>query len=149
MLDILDTAGQEVSHILTFNPLLPPSPFLVSLSFSLSPSQPNHHHLTLSPFTHHSSHFAPSSHPHPSHPHTLTLITPSPSSHPHTLTQEFSAMREQYMHTGEGFLLVYSIIDRNSFEEIPKFYRQILRVKDRYCVCVCVCVCVCTYVHCK
>jgi GTPase SAR1 family protein len=40
-------------------------------------------------------------------------------------------MREQYMHTGEGFLLVYSIIDRNSFEEIPKFYRQILRVKDR------------------
>jgi len=40
-------------------------------------------------------------------------------------------MREQYMHTGEGFLLVYSIIDKNSFEEIPKFYRQILRVKDR------------------
>lgn len=40
-------------------------------------------------------------------------------------------MREQYMHTGEGFLLVYSIIDRNSFEEIPKFYRQILRVKDK------------------
>ena len=40
-------------------------------------------------------------------------------------------MREQYMHTGEGFLLVYSIIDKNSFDEIPKFYRQILRVKDR------------------
>ena len=33
-------------------------------------------------------------------------------------------MREQYMHTGEGFLLVYSIIDKNSFDEIPKFYRQ-------------------------
>ena len=40
-------------------------------------------------------------------------------------------MREQYMHTGEGFLLVYSIIDRGSFEEITKFQRQILRVKDR------------------
>ena len=40
-------------------------------------------------------------------------------------------MREQYMHTGEGFLLVYSIIDKNSFEEIPKFYKQILRVKDK------------------
>lgn len=40
-------------------------------------------------------------------------------------------MREQYMHTGEGFLLVYSIIDKNSFDEIPKFYRQILRVKDK------------------
>lgn len=45
--------------------------------------------------------------------------------------EEFSAMREQYMHTGEGFLLVYSIVDRNSFEEIPKFRKQILRVKDR------------------
>lgn len=43
-------------------------------------------------------------------------------------------MREQYMHTGEGFLLVYSIIDKNSFDEIPKFYRQILRVKDRYII---------------
>lgn len=47
------------------------------------------------------------------------------------IIQEFSAMREQYMHTGEGFLLVYSIVDRNSFEEIPKFRKQILRVKDR------------------
>ena len=46
--------------------------------------------------------------------------------------EEFGPMRVQYMHTGEGFLLVYSIIDRNSFEEIPKLYRQILRVKDRY-----------------
>ena len=45
--------------------------------------------------------------------------------------EEFSAMREQYMHTGEGFLLVYSIIDRNSFDEIIKFHRQILRVKDK------------------
>ena len=41
-------------------------------------------------------------------------------------------MREQYMHTGEGFLLVYSIIDRNSFDEIIKFHRQILRVKDKW-----------------
>jgi GTPase SAR1 family protein len=27
--------------------------------------------------------------------------------------EEYSAMREQYMRTGEGFLLVYSIIDKN------------------------------------
>ncbi len=40
-------------------------------------------------------------------------------------------MREQYMRTGEGFLLVYSITSRNSFEEISTFYQQILRVKDR------------------
>lgn len=41
-----------------------------------------------------------------------------------------SAMREQYMRTGEGFLLVYSITSRSSFEEITPFYQQILRVKD-------------------
>ncbi|KAJ2567348.1 RAS1 protein [Coemansia sp. RSA 1836] len=40
-------------------------------------------------------------------------------------------MREQYMRTGEGFLLVYSITSRNSFEEMPTFQQQILRVKDR------------------
>jgi GTPase SAR1 family protein len=43
----------------------------------------------------------------------------------------YSAMREQYMRTGEGFLLVYSITSRNSFEEISTFHQQILRVKDQ------------------
>jgi len=45
--------------------------------------------------------------------------------------EEYGAMREQYMRTGEGFLLVYSITSRNSFEEISTFHQQILRVKDR------------------
>ena len=45
--------------------------------------------------------------------------------------EEYSAMREQYMRTGEGFLLVYSITSRTSFEEIQSFQQQILRVKDR------------------
>lgn len=40
-------------------------------------------------------------------------------------------MREQYMRTGEGFLLVYSITSRASFEEIATFQQQILRVKDK------------------
>lgn len=40
-------------------------------------------------------------------------------------------MREQYMRTGEGFLLVYSITSRQSFEEIMTFQQQILRVKDK------------------
>jgi GTPase KRas protein len=40
-------------------------------------------------------------------------------------------MREQYMRTGEGFLLVYSITSRQSFEEITTFQQQILRVKDK------------------
>ena len=45
--------------------------------------------------------------------------------------EEYSAMREQYMRTGEGFLLVYSITSRQSFEEIRTFQQQILRVKDK------------------
>src|SRR6201996_4940253 len=45
--------------------------------------------------------------------------------------EEYSAMREQYMRTGEGFLLVYSITSRQSFEEIMTFQQQILRVKDK------------------
>jgi GTPase KRas protein len=45
--------------------------------------------------------------------------------------EEYSAMREQYMRTGEGFLLVYSILSRESFEEIRTFQQQILRVKDK------------------
>ncbi|XP_026566513.1 ras-related protein R-Ras [Pseudonaja textilis] len=45
--------------------------------------------------------------------------------------EEFGAMREQYMRTGEGFLLVYAVNDRGSFNEIHKFHTQILRVKDR------------------
>ncbi|XP_038220709.1 ras-related protein M-Ras-like [Zerene cesonia] len=45
--------------------------------------------------------------------------------------EEFSAMREQYMRKGDGFLLVYSVTDKQSFENIRHFHTQILRVKDR------------------
>ncbi|KAJ7593481.1 ras-like protein [Mycena floridula] len=45
--------------------------------------------------------------------------------------EEYGAMQEQYMRTGEGFLLVYSITSRNSFEEISTLYQQILRVKGQ------------------
>ncbi|KAI9303579.1 ras-like protein 3, partial [Cunninghamella echinulata] len=45
--------------------------------------------------------------------------------------EEYSAMREQYMRNGEGFILVYSITCRLSFEEISTFYQQIRRVKDK------------------
>ncbi|CAL9733221.1 ras-like protein 2 [Monosporozyma servazzii] len=44
--------------------------------------------------------------------------------------EEYSAMREQYMRTGEGFLLVYSSSSQNSFDELTSYYHQILRVKD-------------------
>ena len=39
-------------------------------------------------------------------------------------------MRDQYMRIGEGFLLVYTIMDRFSFEETEKYYGEILRIKD-------------------
>lgn len=35
------------------------------------------------------------------------------------------------MRTGEGFLIVYSITSRASFEEIKQYQQQILRVKDK------------------
>lgn len=41
-----------------------------------------------------------------------------------------SAMREQYMRNGEGFVLVYSITSLRSFEQVQKLYDQIARVKD-------------------
>lgn len=44
--------------------------------------------------------------------------------------EEYSAMREQYMRTGEGFLLVYSVTSRTSFDELMTYYQQIQRVKD-------------------
>ena len=39
-------------------------------------------------------------------------------------------MRETYMRSGEGFLLVYSVTSRNSFNEITALQKQICRVKD-------------------
>eukprot|EP00301_Raphidiophrys_heterophryoidea_P014663 c23101_g1_i1.p1 GENE.c23101_g1_i1~~c23101_g1_i1.p1 ORF type:complete len:207 (-),score=53.89 c23101_g1_i1:252-809(-) len=44
--------------------------------------------------------------------------------------EEYSAMRDQYMRTGQGFLLVYSITARPSLDEVSGFRDQILRVKD-------------------
>ncbi|PFX22570.1 GTP-binding protein Rit2-like isoform X1 [Stylophora pistillata] len=43
--------------------------------------------------------------------------------------QEFTAMREQYMRSGEGFVIMYSITDRQSFLEAAQAKRQIERVR--------------------
>ena len=42
----------------------------------------------------------------------------------------FSAVRDRYMRDGEGFLLVYSLIERNTFVTMSKISEQIKRVKD-------------------
>jgi len=44
--------------------------------------------------------------------------------------EELSGMREQYMRCGQGFLLVYSVADRESFLRLAAMYRQVARVKD-------------------
>lgn len=44
--------------------------------------------------------------------------------------EEYSAMRDQYMRTGQGFVLTYAITSRQSYDEVSQFREQILRVKD-------------------
>ena len=43
---------------------------------------------------------------------------------------DFAAMRTSYMRNGQGFILVYAIDDRASFEEIESFHRELLRTKN-------------------
>mmetsp|Transcript_24784 Transcript_24784/g.27578 ORF Transcript_24784/g.27578 Transcript_24784/m.27578 type:complete len:195 (+) Transcript_24784:92-676(+) len=42
----------------------------------------------------------------------------------------FAPMRDLYMEQGEGFLLVYSITDTNSFNELKHTYRMLSETKD-------------------
>ncbi|VEL20276.1 unnamed protein product [Protopolystoma xenopodis] len=43
---------------------------------------------------------------------------------------EFSAMREQYMRKGLGFIFVYSVTDPHSFKQVERFHTQVLQSKD-------------------
>lgn len=42
---------------------------------------------------------------------------------------EFTAMRDQYMRCGEGFIICYSIVDRHSFQEASEYRKLIARVR--------------------
>lgn len=44
--------------------------------------------------------------------------------------EEYTALRDQWIRDGEGFVLVYSITSRPSFSRIHKFYHQIQLVKE-------------------
>jgi len=44
--------------------------------------------------------------------------------------EEYVSLRDQWIRDGEGFVLVYSISSRASFQRIKKFYSQIQRVKE-------------------
>jgi len=42
---------------------------------------------------------------------------------------EFTAMREQYMRCGEGFMICYSVTDRHSFQEAVEYRKLITKVR--------------------
>ena len=44
-------------------------------------------------------------------------------------TEQFASMRQLYISSGDAFALVYSIDNRDSFEEIKEIYQQLLEVK--------------------
>jgi len=44
--------------------------------------------------------------------------------------EEFSSMQDQWMRDGHGFLLVYNITSRPTFDEVSILYDKILRTKD-------------------
>jgi GTPase KRas len=43
----------------------------------------------------------------------------------------YSAMRDAYMQSGEGFLLVFDVTSRDSFDGLTEFYSSLLMAKDR------------------
>ncbi|KAI9676105.1 MAG: Ras- protein rsr1 [Caeruleum heppii] len=45
-------------------------------------------------------------------------------------TDQFTSMRELYMKSGQGFLLVFSITSLNSLHELAELREQIVRIKD-------------------
>ena len=45
--------------------------------------------------------------------------------------EEYSAMRDQYMKNGQGFLLVFSLIDRVTFNDCTELRLRILQANDR------------------
>ena len=56
----------------------------------------------------------------------------------------FSAMRDQYMRTGEGFLCVFAVNNQKSFEDINQYREQVRSLLVCLLLCnfsVCVCVC--------
>mmetsp|Transcript_20826 Transcript_20826/g.23183 ORF Transcript_20826/g.23183 Transcript_20826/m.23183 type:complete len:186 (-) Transcript_20826:93-650(-) len=44
--------------------------------------------------------------------------------------EEYSTLQDQYMRSGQGFMLVFDITQKTTFQDIPRFKEKILRVKD-------------------
>jgi len=44
--------------------------------------------------------------------------------------EEFTALRDQWIRECEGFVIIYSITAKTSFEQVSVFKEQVMRVKD-------------------
>eukprot|EP01126_Amoeba_proteus_P050255 TRINITY_DN5923_c0_g1_i5.p1 TRINITY_DN5923_c0_g1~~TRINITY_DN5923_c0_g1_i5.p1 ORF type:complete len:112 (-),score=14.39 TRINITY_DN5923_c0_g1_i5:742-1077(-) len=44
--------------------------------------------------------------------------------------EEYRVLQDQYIHRGEGFIILYSITSKASFELVTKFQQKIYMVKD-------------------
>ena len=44
--------------------------------------------------------------------------------------EEYLAMRDQHISQGQGFVLVYAVDNRNTFDQLPQLYNSITRVKE-------------------
>ncbi len=52
-------------------------------------------------------------------------------------TKQFSAMRDMYVRVAEGFVLVWSLTDASTLDDVVELHTRILRVKDTdYTPCV-------------
>lgn len=54
-------------------------------------------------------------------------------------TEQFASMRDLYIRNGHGFILVYSVTNENSFQEVQLLRNQIHRVKQSNNVPIVVC----------
>ncbi len=53
--------------------------------------------------------------------------------------EEYSSLRDVYMRQGQGFLIVYDITDRVSFDEASRVFEYVKKMKDTddvYAVCI-------------
>jgi GTPase KRas protein len=53
--------------------------------------------------------------------------------------EDFASLREAYMRQGQGFLLVFSLLDSNSFDEIDGFVNQIREICENKSVPIVLC----------
>ena len=76
--------------------------------------------------------------PTPNTPLSYSLLTPG--------QEDYASVRDTFLRSGEGFLCVFSLTDRDSYNHIEELYQQVgvcLFVYLSACLYVCFCVCVC------